>query len=135
MEYGKALLRKAQAADDPFGSKVPKETPVGVNPARPVEKDCVGDHCVRGDCGKMVEPKESSGMEGVNCKDGLLIPIWPHHENMSAGDRLGRGLLYIILMVYLFDVRVHSDLLNARTMFSCIHVVDSEVHFAESHSI
>jgi len=33
VEYGKALLRKAQAADDPFGSKVPKETPVGVNPA------------------------------------------------------------------------------------------------------
>ncbi|EOD32623.1 hypothetical protein EMIHUDRAFT_456009 [Emiliania huxleyi CCMP1516] len=33
VEYGKALLRKAQAADDPFGSNVPKETPVGVNPA------------------------------------------------------------------------------------------------------
>merc|ERR1719402_1602819 len=80
-------------------------------PARPPEEPpCEGDHCVRGDCGKMVEPKESSGMEGVNCKDGPLIPIWPHHENMSAGDRLGRGLLYIILMVYLFlGVAIVSD--------------------------
>ncbi|EOD24283.1 hypothetical protein EMIHUDRAFT_238720 [Emiliania huxleyi CCMP1516] len=32
VEYGKALLRKAQAADDPFGSKVPKETPAVLEP-------------------------------------------------------------------------------------------------------
>jgi len=47
---------------------------------------------------------------GINCDDGLLIPIWPGHESMSLGDRFGRGLLYITLMVYLFiGVAIASD--------------------------
>ena len=33
--------------------------------------------------------KESTG---INCGDGLLIPIWPGFESMSMGDRFGRGL-------------------------------------------
>ena len=51
--------------------------------------------------------KESTG---INCGDGLLIPIWPGFESMSMGDRFGRGLLYITLMVYLFiGVAIASD--------------------------
>jgi len=47
---------------------------------------------------------------GVNCKDGLVIPIWRNHENLGAGDRFGRGLLYIIIMVWLFiGVSIVSD--------------------------
>ncbi len=48
--------------------------------------------------------------EGVNCADGLIIPIWKPFENLSGGDRFGRGLLYILLMVYLFiGVSIVSD--------------------------
>jgi len=48
--------------------------------------------------------------EGINCEDGLLIPIWPGFEEMSMGDRFGRGLLYIALMIYLFiGVAIASD--------------------------
>ena len=48
--------------------------------------------------------------QGVNCKDGLVIPIWRNHENLGAGDRFGRGLLYIIIMVWLFiGVSIVSD--------------------------
>jgi solute carrier family 8 (sodium/calcium exchanger) len=48
--------------------------------------------------------------EGVNCADGLLIPIWKPFTNLSTGDRFGRGLLYVLLMVYLFiGVSIVSD--------------------------
>ena len=48
--------------------------------------------------------------EGVNCGDGLLIPIWKPYDNLSGGDRFGRGVLYIILMVWLFiGVAIVSD--------------------------
>jgi len=47
---------------------------------------------------------------GVNCGDGLLIPIWRPYDNLSGGDRFGRGVLYIILMVWLFiGVAIVSD--------------------------
>jgi len=56
------------------------------------------------------EVEEDNSMEGVNCKDGLLIPIWTGHEHMSGGDRFGRGLLYFSLMLYLFiGVAIVSD--------------------------
>jgi len=63
-----------------------------------VEEDEAGDVAV--------EPEST----GINCEDGLLIPIWPGHESMSLGDRFGRGLLYITLMIYLFiGVAIASD--------------------------
>jgi len=56
------------------------------------------------------EAANDTGNEGVNCEDGLIIPIWPGHENMSIGDRFGRGLLYAVFMVYLFiGVAIASD--------------------------
>ena len=55
------------------------------------------------------EEGEEDGI-GVNCEDGLLIPIWTGHEEMAMGDRFGRGLLYIALMIYLFiGVAIASD--------------------------
>jgi len=52
---------------------------------------------------------DTSG-EGINCEDGLLIPIWKGHEQMAMGDRFGRGVLYIALMIYLFiGVAIASD--------------------------
>ena len=55
-------------------------------------------------------PVAKGADEGINCEDGLLIPIWPGFEEMSMGDRFGRGLLYIALMIYLFiGVAIASD--------------------------
>jgi solute carrier family 8 (sodium/calcium exchanger) len=53
----------------------------------------------------------STGLpEGVNCVDGLMVPIWRPYENLSSGDRICRGLLYTLLMVYLFvGVSIVSD--------------------------
>ena len=56
------------------------------------------------------EEGEVKASEGINCEDGLIIPIWPGFEEMSMGDRFGRGLLYITLMIYLFiGVAIASD--------------------------
>jgi len=47
---------------------------------------------------------------GVNCVDGLIVPLWKPTDNMSLGDRFGRGLLYSVLMIYLFiGVAIASD--------------------------
>jgi hypothetical protein len=48
--------------------------------------------------------------EGINCDDGLIVPIWRPYENLTIGDRVGRGVLYTLLMVYLFiGVSIVSD--------------------------
>jgi len=39
---------------------------------------------------------------GINCEDGLLIPIWPGFEYWGMGDRVGRGLLYFFVIINLF---------------------------------
>ena len=47
---------------------------------------------------------------GINCDDGLVVPLWPGTDDMSIGDRFGRGLLYATLMLYLFiGVAIVSD--------------------------
>jgi len=54
-------------------------------------------------------PKAEEGT-GINCDEGLLIPLWPGTDDMSSGDRFGRGLLYAVLMLYLFiGVAIVSD--------------------------
>ena len=48
--------------------------------------------------------------KGVNCGDGLIIPIWKPYDILTGGERFGRGVLYIILMVWLFiGVSIVSD--------------------------
>jgi len=62
------------------------------------------------DDGETTVAPASKADEGINCEDGLLIPIWPGFKDMSMGDRFGRGLLYIALMIYLFiGVAIASD--------------------------
>lgn len=47
---------------------------------------------------------------GINCDEGLLIPLWSGTDEMSSGDRFGRGLLYACFMLYLFiGVAIVSD--------------------------
>jgi len=51
---------------------------------------------------------------GVNCKDGLIIPLWKgsgeYGTQFSMAERFGRGLIYIVLMLYLFiGVAIVSD--------------------------
>lgn len=40
--------------------------------------------------------------EEKKCEDGLIIPLWRPAENLSIGDRVSRGLVYFIGMIYLF---------------------------------
>jgi len=48
--------------------------------------------------------------EGINCEDGLVVPMWRPFDNLSMGDRFSRGLLYMLIMVYLFiGVSIVSD--------------------------
>jgi solute carrier family 8 (sodium/calcium exchanger) len=55
------------------------------------------------------EPKKEVST-GINCDDGLVIPLWPGTDDMSIGDRFGRGLLYGVLMLWLFiGVAIVSD--------------------------
>merc|ERR1739844_56315 len=47
---------------------------------------------------------------GINCEDGLIIPLWPVGDGLAPGDRFGRGLLYATMMLYLFiGVAIVSD--------------------------
>ena len=38
---------------------------------------------------------------GLNCDDGLILPLWSPAWNLSTGDRAGRGLLYLCIFLYL----------------------------------
>jgi len=60
------------------------------------------------DAGDKKDAKDPSS--GINCDDGLVIPLWPGTDDMSIGDRFGRGLLYGVLMLWLFiGVAIVSD--------------------------
>lgn len=41
-------------------------------------------------------------LQDGQCQDGLIIPMWRPHTNLSLGDRVARGLVYFIAMCYLF---------------------------------
>lgn len=44
------------------------------------------------------------------CEDGLLLKVWQPSENLTIGDRFSRGLVYFIIMCYLFlGVSIVSD--------------------------
>jgi len=57
------------------------------------------------DKGVAVDPKTKIPC-GVNCKTGLIIPIWkgggPGGFHYTLTDRIGRGVLYVVFMIYLF---------------------------------
>lgn len=46
----------------------------------------------------------------IKCKDGLLLSVWRPLENVTRGDRFARGLVYFLILCYLFlGVSVVSD--------------------------
>lgn len=46
----------------------------------------------------------------IKCRDGLILPCWRPLENITLGDRFSRGLVYFLLMCYLFlGVSIVSD--------------------------
>ncbi|XP_020717189.1 sodium/calcium exchanger 3 isoform X4 [Ceratitis capitata] len=46
----------------------------------------------------------------LKCKDGLLLKVWMPIDNVSTGDRVARGLVYFLAMIYLFiGVSIVSD--------------------------
>jgi len=59
---------------------------------------------------KKEKEKDKPKNNGINCDNGLVIPLWPGTEHMTMGDRFGRGILYAVLMLYLFiGVAIVSD--------------------------
>ncbi|XP_043656298.1 sodium/calcium exchanger 3 isoform X3 [Drosophila teissieri] len=36
------------------------------------------------------------------CNEGLVLPLWMPQRNISVGDRLIRGFVYFVLLIYLF---------------------------------
>jgi solute carrier family 8 (sodium/calcium exchanger) len=66
--------------------------------------------CLAAMTGYATAAEAEGNSTGINCGDGLLIPLWPGTDHMSMGDRFGRGLLYSVLMIYLFiGVAIVSD--------------------------
>lgn len=53
-------------------------------------------------------PAKHSGV--AQCQPGLLLPVWMPQENLSVGDRVARGIVYFLAMLYLFiGVSIVSD--------------------------
>ncbi|KPU79738.1 uncharacterized protein Dana_GF17999, isoform B [Drosophila ananassae] len=51
------------------------------------------------------DPLQASGPEEEElreCSEGLVLPLWMPQRNISIGDRLVRGFVYFLLLVYLF---------------------------------
>ncbi|XP_049863637.1 sodium/calcium exchanger 1 isoform X3 [Schistocerca gregaria] len=51
-----------------------------------------------------------AGDNATACQPGLLLPVWMPQDNLSAGDRVARGLVYFFALLYLFiGVSIISD--------------------------
>lgn len=52
----------------------------------------------------------SSNFHSLNCKPGLLLPVWEPLDNLSLGDTIARGVVYFLALCYLFlGVSIISD--------------------------
>jgi len=38
----------------------------------------------------------------IDCGEGIMIPIWKPNIDLTPGERVGRGILYILILIYLF---------------------------------
>lgn len=55
-------------------------------------------------------PANDTPTESPSCSPGLVLPLWMPQKNITVGDRAVRGLVYFLLMVYLFvGVSIISD--------------------------
>lgn len=58
----------------------------------------------------------------MECKPGVIIPIWLPKENLSSGDRAARAIVYFVSMVYMFlGVSIIAD-----RFMSAIEVITSK---------
>ncbi|RWS06887.1 sodium/calcium exchanger 1-like protein [Dinothrombium tinctorium] len=46
--------------------------------------------------------KQKKNSSEQSCHEGLVVPMWRPMENLSTGDRVARGLVYFLGLVYLF---------------------------------
>merc|ERR1711892_529053 len=46
-------------------------------------------------------PDYSEEDNGINCNDGVIIPLWSGTDNLPIGDRIGRGVIYFCILLYL----------------------------------
>lgn len=52
----------------------------------------------------------SSNFHNLNCKPGLMLPVWEPLVNLSTGDCVARGIVYFLSLCYLFlGVSIISD--------------------------
>lgn len=48
--------------------------------------------------------------DGANCQPGLLLSVWLPQDHLTVGDRISRGSIYFMVMIYLFiGVSIVSD--------------------------
>lgn len=48
--------------------------------------------------------------DGANCQQGLMLPVWLPQDHLTWGDRMSRGSIYFMVMLYLFiGVSIVSD--------------------------
>lgn len=48
--------------------------------------------------------------EWPNCTEGLIIPLWQPQKDLTQGDRVGRAIVYFVVMFWMFiGVSIASD--------------------------
>jgi len=47
------------------------------------------------------EYDEYDEISGLSCEDGMFLPLWSYYGTLSTGERVGRGLLYICIFLYM----------------------------------
>lgn len=53
---------------------------------------------------------EPNNPDGANCQPGLLLSVWLPQDHLTVGDRIARGAVYFLVLVYLFiGVSIVSD--------------------------
>lgn len=45
---------------------------------------------------------DNNQTEGLQCRPGLLLPVWEPLTNLATGDIIARGIIYFVGLVYMF---------------------------------
>jgi len=52
----------------------------------------------------------STSIFDKNCSEGLILPLWQPQKGITAGDRVGRAIVYFTVMIWMFiGVSIASD--------------------------
>lgn len=66
--------------------------------------------------------EDADNTSGAACQPGLLLPVWLPQDNLTVGDRVARGMVYFLGLIYLFlGVSIISD-----RFMSAIEVITSQ---------